>query len=147
MARPRMYPVLLSEDERASLRRMIGAGIHRSRELNRARILLFIDEDRTDSEIVSALGVCSATIYNVCRRFQSGRLGTLKDAPRTGPPKKLTGAVSARITAIASTQPPEGYASWTMQMIADRAIAMEILPSISDESVRTMVKKTNSSHT
>lgn len=142
MSKPRVHTVSLSEAEHRDLKDFVSVGIHRSREITRARILLAVADGRSDAEIVSALGVSLPTISNTTKRFAGERLGALKDRPRCGGPKKITPELCAHITAIASTEPPAGYAKWTMAMIADRVVKISSLESISHESVRLVLKKT-----
>jgi DNA-binding CsgD family transcriptional regulator len=141
MGRLRRYTVALTDAERTELDQFVSRGIHSSREITRARILLLVSEQRPDAEIVAALGISLPTISATAKRFMDERLGCLKERPRSGGPAKITPTVCAHITAIASTTPPEGYSSWTMQMIAGRIVETGILSSVSDESVRLVLKK------
>lgn len=145
MATRRKYTVNLKGEEQEELERMLSAGRHSARSLTRARILLLVAQGRQDKDIQEILNISAVSIGNTTKRFQTERLGALKERPRCGGPVKLTGEVCARITAIASTKPPEGYGSWSLQMIAERTVEMGILESVSDESVRRVLKKTTSS--
>lgn len=142
MSKARIHTVSLSEAERHDLGRIVSVGVHHSREITRARILLAVADGRSDAEIVSALGVSLPTISNTTKRFALERLGALKERPRCGGPKKITPEICAHITAIASTEPPEGYTKWTMAMIADRVVEIGSLEGLSRESVRLVLKKT-----
>lgn len=141
MSGRRIHTVSLTEEERRVLQQFVSQGVHRAREITRARILLFVADNRSDAAIVAALGVSLPTIRHTTSRFASERLGSLNDRPRSGGPKKITPTVCVHMTAIASTTPPQGYSSWTMQMIADRIVETGILSSVSDESVRLVLKK------
>lgn len=143
----RKYTVALTAEERSELERMVSVGRHAARSITRARILLLVEAGRSDKDITGVLGICGATISNTTGRFADERLGALNERPRCGGAVKLTGDVRARMTAIASTTPPEGYARWTLNMIADRTVALGVLESVSDESVRTVLKKTFLSRT
>lgn len=145
MATRRKHTVILKGEEQSELERMLSAGTHSARTLRRAQILLLVASGRQDKDIEAILNVSAVTIGRTTRGFQKERLGILIEKPRCGSPVKLTGDICARITAIASTTPPEGYASWSLRMIAERTVSMGIVGSIANESVRSILKKTLSS--
>lgn len=144
------HRVLLSKQERQCLEKIVASGTDRARKITRCRILLLADEakGKTDEEIADALGVCLATIFNIRRRYHHrGVEWAIHEAPRSGQPPKFTGKALAKITAIACSKPPEGHARWSLRLLADRVVALDIVERISYQSIRNILKKTNLSRT
>jgi hypothetical protein len=102
-----------------------------------------------DADITEITGLSSCTLERLRKRCcEVGPLAALERKKREMPPRaiKITGDVQAHITQIACSQAPAGYARWTLQMIADRVVELDIIDSISHQSVSTVLKKVNSSH-
>ena len=137
------YIVDLTEDERAGLLALLTRGVAPARRLTRARILLLADEGGTDQGIAAALHVHAATVERTRRRFVEGGVErALSDQPRPGGRPKLDGKQEALLVALACSRAPEGRAQWTMQLLADRVVALGVVDAISDETVRRTLKKT-----
>jgi transposase len=144
----KVYVVDLTEEERTYLLSLIKSGQHAARKLNRARILLLADEGKTDSEIAEALHTGTATAQRTRRRFVEGNLeGALNERPRPGGHKKLDEKAEALLETLARSEPPVGRKRWTLQLLADRLVALRVVESISYESVRQVVKKSGLSLT
>ena len=146
----KQYQVQLKEDERQQLKKIVHSGKDKARKITRCRILLSADkeQDKTDQEISESLNVCLATIFYTRRRYcQEGLEGALNEKTRSGQPTKYNGKQTAKITAIACSTPPEGHARWSLRLLADRVIELNITKSISHQSVRNILKKTNLSLT
>jgi transposase len=140
------YVVDLTEAERDSLRQLVRRGKARVRRVNRARILLLADRDRTDEQIAQALQLGRATVERTRKRFvEEGLEPALSERHRPGKARLLTGKQEAFLVALACTDPPEGRTRWTMQLLADRLIELKVVESITDETVRRLLKKTTSS--
>ena len=142
--------IKLSEHERQHLHKIIESGKDKARKITRCRILLLADESKgkTDEEISDALGVCLATIFNIRRRYcKLGLERAISEEPRSGQPPKFKGKTMAKITAIACSKAPEGYARWSLRLLADHAVELDIVESISHVSVHNILKKTNLSPT
>ena len=145
MPKPKTHRVRLSDDERRRLRDFTTSGIASAREIRRARILLLADEDRLDAAIADAVGCCVATVERVRRRCAAeGVEAALVDRPRPGAVPVLDGKAEAVLVALACTAPPGERATWTMQLLADRLVALDVVDRISDETVRRTLKKTGS---
>jgi transposase len=146
MAKPKTHQVVLSNDERRRLHDFTTAGIASAREIRRARILLLAEEDRLDTAIADAVGCCVATVERVRKRCAAeGVEAALVDRPRPGAVPLLDGKAEAVLVALACTAPPEERATWTMHLLADRLVALDVVDRISDETVRRTLKKTTSS--
>lgn len=143
MTRPKQYEVTLTDEERAQLVAFTTKGIAAARELRRARILLLAAEGRTDAAVAAAVGCCVGTVARVRRRCaEAGGEAALADRPRPGAAPLLDGKGEAVLVALACTDPPTGQAVWTMQLLAERLVALDIVAHISDETVRRTLKKT-----
>jgi hypothetical protein len=145
------YKVTLEPEERQQLQDLIAAGKAAARKLAHARILLKADaaEDGPawpDGRIAEALELSTATVERVRQRFvELGFDAALDRKQRERPPReiKLDGRAEARLIALACSPPPEGRAVWTMQLLADKLVELEVVASISDETVRLALKKTS----
>jgi transposase len=133
----KLYVVDLTSEERAELLGSLNRGNGPARRLTRSRALLLADEGRTDEAIAEALHISRPTVERLRKRFVDGGLEwALKDRPRKGAPRKLSGRDEALLVATACSDAPEGRAGWTMQLLADRLVEIKVVESISDETVR-----------
>ena len=146
------YRVQLSTEERQELKVLVSRGRAAAYRQTHARILLLSDEVQgdeamKDEEIARSLQIGSATVERVRRRcVEEGveaALGRREQLRRRE--KKLDGQGEAHLIALACGEPPEGRASWTLKLLAGRLVEREIVDSISPETVRQTLKKTNSS--
>lgn len=140
------YRVTLTAEERARLRALTRQGKPAARTVRRAQILLLADDGQTDEAIAAALHCGLSTVARTRQRFVEESLDTaLVDRPRPGAAPKLTPKQQAFVVALACTKPPAGRLRWTMQLLADRLVELEVIPAISDESIRRLLKKGASS--
>jgi transposase len=152
MAR-KTYLVTLTPEEREWLTALVKAGQRSARTLTRARILLKADQAQggpawEDARIVEALDCGLRTVERVRQRFvERGLDAALERKPQDRPSRqrKLDGAAEARLIAVACSAPPLGRARWTLTLLADKLVELEVVDSVSDETVRRTLKKTNSS--
>ena len=142
----KLYRVSLTEDEREQLLGITRRGKSSGRKVKRSLILCKADEGLTDQQVAEALMVGPSTVGRVRQRFVEGGLErALNDLPRPGQRRKLDGKQEAHLVAVACSAPPEGPARWTLRLLADQAVKLELTGSISRETVRQVLKKTNSS--
>ena len=142
----KLYQVNLTEDEREQLLGITRRGKSSGRKVKRSLILCKADEGLTDQQVAEALMVGPSTVGRVRQRFVEGGLErALNDLPRPGQRRKLDGNQEAHLVAVACSAPPEGHARWTLRLLADEAVKLELTGSISRETVRQVLKKTNSS--
>jgi transposase len=138
----KLYSVTLTDADRTSLQQMLRAGTHNARQLTRARILLLADQGRSDAEISAALGTSLSTVHRVRQQYVGhGLQPALSEKPRPGVAPLLDAAAEARLTALACSDAPEGYARWTLRLLADRMVELEIVESISYKTVGEYLKK------
>jgi transposase len=142
MAMKRVHVVNLKEDERDGLMQYLRKGHSSARSQTRARILLLSDEGLEDDEIVETLKVSKSTVSRVRKRYCEGGLDyALHEKPRSGAPLKMDGRVEAQLTLLACSDPPDGRSRWTVRLLADKLVEMEIVESISHMSVQRLLKK------
>ena len=149
------YLVTLTPDERDRLTALTSAGKRSALTLTRARILLKADQATggpawEDARIAEALDCGLRTVERVRQRFvERGLEAALGRKPQDRPSRerKFDGAAEARLIALACSAPPEGRARWTLKLLADKLVELEVFESVSDETVRRVLKKTNSSRT
>src|SRR5918998_2419169 len=135
--------VRLTSEQRAELTDRLGREALNGRRRRHIRILLLADEGRTDEQIAAATGASRSTVERHRARFaREGLEAALTDEPRPGAPAKLDGKQEAMIVALACSDAPEGRASWTAKLLANRAVALEVVESISESTVRRVLKKT-----
>lgn len=141
------YIVDLSSDERKFLESLIRRGGKSASVLSRSRILLKADEGWSDPKNADFSGVSLSTVFRVRRRFVEEGLDAAVFRKNTGKRlyRKLDGESEAKLIATACSACPEGRSRWTLKLLADRLVALEVVDSISQECVRTTLKKTNSS--
>ena len=147
------YKVTLTAEERQDLHDLIAAGKAAAQKLAHARILLKADAADggpawTDARIAEAVEVSAATVERVRQRFvEQGLEAALvrKKQDRPSRQRTLDGRAEARLIALACSAPPDGRAAWTMQLLADKLVELEVVDTISDETVRRALKKTSSS--
>ena len=138
----KVYVVDLTPDEREELVGLLRGGQARVRKTNRARILLLADKGRTDEEIAEALLTSVSTVERTRKRFvEEGLERALNESPRPGGRRKLMGKQEAYVVALACSDPPEGKQRWSMRMLADKLVELEVVEEISDETVRRTLKR------
>ena len=146
------YRVELTDEEQVELKTLVSKGRAAAYKQTHGRILLLSDGNQDggamqDQDIAGVLKVGIATVERVRRRcVEEGveaALGRREQLNRRQ--KKLDGSGEAHLIALACSQPAEGRASWTLQLMADQLVELEIVESISTETVRRTLKKTNSS--
>ena len=143
------YPVALSPAQRKQLKALCKRGAISARKLARARILLLADQNRaegamSDRQIHEVLDVSQMTIIRIRKKFTTGGLeSALEELSRRGRPLKFNGYQRAQITALACSDPPEGHSQWSLRLLADRLVELDIVEDISYETVGVILKKTD----
>jgi transposase len=150
MALKDKFIVRLTAEQRDELRRLAATGQRSAATIPRARILLKADAERdgwTDDRIAEALGTSPATAARVRKKFvQQGLEAAVRRKRPTGRRyRKLDGAQEARLVALACSPPPQGQAGWTMKLLADRLVELEVVESIDPATICRTLKKTRSS--
>jgi transposase len=147
---PKHYIVRLSQKERQALQELVTTGKAAAYKIKHANILLNIDingQGWTDEEAATAFSCHRNTVANLRERLvNEGLESALNRKPRKTPPRQVffDGEVEAKLIALRCGEPPAGQARWTLRLLADKAVELEIVPAISHETVRQILKKTNS---
>ncbi len=148
------YPVILTEAEREHLKSLIAAGTAPARKLTHARILLKADQGPegpgwVDEKVAEAVETSQPTVARVRKQyFEEGLEAALnRRPPNRVYQRKLDGEQEARLIALACSEPPEGQARWSLRLLADKLVELEVVEEVSYQTVRRTLKKTLSSHT
>jgi transposase len=144
------YIVRLSQEERQYLQNLVSTGKTAAYKIKHANILLNIDvngQKWTDEKAAAAFSCHRNTVANLRERLvKEGIESALNRKPSKTPPRQtiIDGEVEAKLIALRCGEPPAGQARWTLRLLADIAVELEIVPAISHETVRQVLKKTNS---
>jgi transposase len=145
------YIVELTSKERKELTELVSKGKAAAKRITRARILLQSDVSAdgpswSDKQISDAFGVHANTVHGVRRRFVEQGLGAALDRKKQDNPSRrrlVDGDVEAHLIALRCGDPPEGTDRWTLRLLAEKLIELDIVPNISHETVRQALKKTS----
>jgi transposase len=144
------YPVILSDTEREQLKNLIAAGTVPARKLTHARILLKADQGSegpgwVDEQVAEAVEVSQPTVSRVRKQYvEEGLQAALnRRPPNRHYHRKLDGQQEARLIALACSEPPEGQARWSLRLLAERMVELEVVDDLSYQTVRRTLKKTN----
>ena len=141
MSRP-ISPFHLSPSARSSLKKMVSLGVHSARKMNRARILLLLDQGLGPKAIHETLGVSKPTVWVVRKKCEAwGWKAAVEGKKAPGARVRISGKAKAKITALACSDPPEGHGQWSLRLLADRAVELGYVETISHEKVREILKK------
>ena len=139
--------VTLSDNDRTYLQELIKKGSLSAKTYKRAVALLELDRGRTFTEVATTVDVVIQTVSTWAKKYEESGLDVLKDKPRPGRPTVISGLQRAKITALACSDPPEGYARWSLRLLAEQAVELAYVESISYGEIRLILKKTNSNLT
>ncbi len=150
MGKAKKAVVILSEAERARLRTLLGRGTAPARTLTHARILLKANQGEagpswTDAAIATALEVDPTTVAQVRRRCVAEGVDAAlwRKAPERQYVRKLDGAQEAHLVALTCSAPPEGQKRWTLRLLAKQLVALEVVETVSHETVRRVLQQTS----
>lgn len=144
------YKVTLTKEEIDELKSITQKGKRSARLLKNALILLNVDEGeygpgKTDQEVAEVLQVTTRTLENIRKRFvEEGFEAALGGKPRQRRyDRKMDGEAEAHLIALSCSEPPEGFSRWSLRLLADKMVALDYVESLSHETVRRVLKKTN----
>jgi len=142
------YKVTLTKEEREELESIINKGRHTSQKYRNAYVLLNCDEGEysekaTNSEISKILKVGMRTIDRIKKRFVEDGFDAILERKPTSREyeKKADGDFEARLIALSCSEPPKGFSRWSLRLLADKIVELQIVDSVSHETVRTVLKK------
>jgi transposase len=143
------YIITLTKEERKELITLVNKGKTAGYKIKHANILLKADEGEygpswTDAQIAEAYNVHETTVRNVRMRFvEKGIEKALNREEQLNRKRKFDGDVEAKLIAVACSKPPEGYSKWSVRLLADKIVEMEILEEVSHTAVHNILKKMN----
>ena len=133
----------LTEADKKYLTELLNKGQAKGRVIRRAMGLLQLDQGATFQKAAELLGVDYFTVSIWCQKYLENGLEFLSDLPRSGRPIVFDGEQRAKVTALACSATPDGRAKWSLQLLADKAVELELVESISPSKVRSLLKKMN----
>ncbi len=145
----KQYHVVLDEEQRTQLARVVNSNKRSPRERTRARILLLADAAQDgggcpDNVICQKAHTSASTVVRVRQRFAQGGLAALSHKPQhKRRARKLDGAGEAHLIALVCSAPPDGHKQWSLHLLKDKLMQMHVVDTISHEAVRTTLKKMN----
>jgi transposase len=146
------HSVILTEEQRARLQTLVGRGTAPARLLTHARILLKANQGEagpswTDAAVAGALEVSRSTVARVRQQYAAAGLDAAlaRRAPDREYRRRLDGGQEARLIALTCSAPPAGQKRWTLRLLAERLVALEVIEAVSHETVRQVLKQTRSS--
>lgn len=139
--------VQLTDTDQDYLRKLLSKGTLSAKKQKRGQALLELNKGASYKGVSNLIDVTAVTISIWAKKYKENGLTFLEDKPRTGRPVGLSGTDRAKITAIACSEPPKGYARWSLRLLADKLVELEIVESISFKQVGLVLKKMNCSLT
>ena len=137
----------LQNSERNYLKALLSKGVLNARVQKRAIGLLELDKGKTYQEVANLFNMSYPAVHSWGKKYRNEGLAFLQDKPRSGRPVGLSGEQKAQITAIACSEPPKGYARWSLRLLADHIVELKLVDEISHTEVGRILKKMNCSLT
>ncbi|MCO6477269.1 MAG: helix-turn-helix domain-containing protein [Phaeodactylibacter sp.] len=135
------HHIRLTVEDKTKLNRLIAGGKLKPRGAKRAAALLALDEGKLYKEVAAELGVTSTTVSAWAQKYEEKGLGFLKDKHRTGRPRRITSRQKNKIVALAQSEPPQGHERWSLRLLAEKAIALGYVDSISHQYINQILKE------
>jgi len=145
--REKTNKVYLTEIQRDTLLKIIKSGKHSAEKIRRANILIQLDENnppvKKQIEIAEICHTNTGTVAETAKKFKTVGMGCIERKQRQTPARKpiVTGDIEARIIAMLCGPPPEGHSRWTLRLAEEKAVELEIVPAISDNTIGRVLKK------
>jgi transposase len=134
--------VQLSETDRTYLENLLQTGDLPVKTYKRALALLELDRGKTYTAVAKTIQMSIPTFANWSQKYRAVGLQMLTDQPRSGRPPEIDGAQRAKVTALACSAPPAGYARWSLRLLAEKAVELTYVAHISHTQVAEILKKT-----
>ena len=139
--------IQLNESERTQLEKLLKQGSLPARKFKRVLAILELDRGCTFTAVAQTVGATLQSVSTWASKYRELGLAGLDDKAIPGRPVTITGEERARITALACSDAPEGHSQWSLRLLAEKAVELELVEEISHTHVNRILKKTNSSHT
>lgn len=138
------HSIFLSDEQRLQLIDLVKKGKAGAREIRRAHTLLMANSGSTDEAIAKSLHISIPTVERTRKQFCTDSLSaTMNERPRSGKPPKITSTAEAYLIATTCSDAPDGSARWTLKMLADKLVSLEIIDSVSTNTIGRTLKKTS----
>lgn len=137
----------LSPADKDHLVSLLRKGNLSSKVFKRATCLLELDRGQSLTAVAATLNVTHKTVASWRDGYRNSGLQILNDKPRSGRPVEIDGPLRAKITALACSEPPEGYSRWSLRLLADKAVELQFVQELSHSYAGEILKKTNSNRT
>jgi len=139
--------IQLGESERTQLGKLLKQGSLPARKFKRVLAILELDRGRTFTTVAQTVGATLQSVSSWAQKYRESGLVGLDDKPIPGRPITISGEERAKITALACSDAPEGHSQWSLRLLAEKAVELELVEEISHTHVNRILKKTNSSPT
>lgn len=133
----------LTEEDKKLIEKILSQPVQKLRVQKRAKALKMLDQGNSYKSVSLDLETSYPTVLKWAKKYRLTGLEFLEDKPRSGRPSIFDGIDRAKVTGLACTEPPTGYDRWSLRLLSDRLVSLEILPQISYSEVRRILKKTN----
>ena len=137
--------IQLSESERTQLEKLLKQGRLPARKFKRVLAILELDRGRTFTSVAQTVDATIQSVSSWASKYRELGLVGLDDKPIPGRPMTISGEERAKITALACSEAPEGHSQWSLRLLAEKAVELELVEQISHTHVKRILKKTNSS--
>lgn len=135
--------ITLADKDHRYLTKLLSKGNLPARVARRINGLLLLNQNLSLQAVADQIGVVYQTVADWRNKYQENGLNFLEDKPRQGRPPTFDGTTRAKVTALACSEAPQGYAQWSLRLLADRAVELDLCEQISYNTVRDILKKTN----
>lgn len=139
--------ISLTDSDLKYLQGLLSKGTIKVRKQKRGQALLELNRGKTYAEVCTQLQVSYPTVCSWAKKYNSGGLDFLDDKARSGRPAGISGEERAKITSLACSDPPQGYARWSLRLLADRVVELGLVDHVSHNHVGKILKKMNCSLT
>jgi putative transposase len=133
--------ITLSDIDRGYLKQLLTKGTMKVRKQKRIQGLLYLDEGKSYQEVSNLLSVNYVTVSVWATSYKTDHLNFLDERPRTGRPIKFDGEDRAKVTALACSEAPDGHSQWSLRLLAENLVTLELVEEISYSTVGLILKK------
>jgi transposase len=134
--------ITLEQLDRTYLEALISKGSMKVRKQKRIQALLYLDDGKSFQTVSGLLKVTYQTVSKWAEKYKESKLSFLEEQPRSGRPVKFDGSDRSKVTALACSEAPQGHSQWSLRLLADRLVELEMIEDISYSTVGLILKKT-----
>lgn len=134
--------ITLEQSDRTYLEALISKGSMKVRKQKRIQALLYLDDGKSFQTVSGLLKVTYQTVSKWAEKYKESKLSFLEEQPRSGRPVKFDGSDRSKVTALACSEAPQGHSQWSLRLLADRLVELEMIEDTSYSTVGLILKKT-----